>query len=183
MQINTSYNYTNPAFSGYYTKEAKYASRGKLPEDVRLIIESANNILSNKSKKLFSALNMKIEESWEAIKKGESTMKEPVFYLSNKGRTISVKPIYGADKPLILMDVDNGKYTERILFDRKNPRNFRYEKVVPTDYGSATVKSFNSETQQDNFVALSVNEMVERYFPKIISKEIINSYFGRFYEI
>lgn len=183
MQINTFYDYTNPAFSGYYTKEAMWGLPGKPSKEISYIIENSNDILSKKAKKLFAALNTQIEETWAAIKKGKTDLKEPAFYLANRGKAISVKPVYGASKPMILMEVDDGKYTEKILFDRKNPQEFRYEKVVETDHGSATVKSFNSQVQEDMFITKSVNEMVEKYISKILTKNVVKDYFGQFYQL
>ena len=183
MQVNTYYNKSTLYFSsGYYTKEARRVLNRNSLNISDLIFENADDVLSKKSKKLIAAMNTEIEEMWAAIKKGKTHEAEPIFHAVSRGKTVTVKPIYGGNKPSIMMEIDNGKYIEKIVFDRKNPQEYRYEKVIQTDNGSATVKSFNSQNKNDSFIMQSVNEMVEKYIPKILSKNVRSDYFGKFYE-
>jgi len=135
--------------------------------------------LSPKSKKLISALNHQIGITWGEIKKGYSINSQPKFTLIDDKKYIEVKPIYGSNRSLLSIELTDKNYTEKILIDRKQPDNFRYEKSIVTDFGYATLKSFNSEVQHDIDMTKYVNTQIENYFPKILSQNLLEEYFGR----
>lgn len=146
-------------------------------------IETVNDVeyaFSKKAIKLMKALVYEIENTWGDIKKGKLLKSSPVFLTSNKhDGSITIKPIYGGLKPEILMEMTNDKFTQRFIFNRKNPEEFRYEKIITTDFGTATVKTFNSVAQKDLSMIALADEKICAYFPRLISHQIKEEFFGK----
>lgn len=89
-----------------------------------------------------------------------------------KERLITLKPVYQGLNNLLLLEVNSNKSVDRVFINRVKPRDFRYERAILTDHGSATVKSFNALTERNVEIEEKVNEYIEKYFPKILpSKE------------
>ena len=185
MLINTSYNQTAPNFSArYYTRNAQSIKIGLKKYNVSdFIYENPGDILSKKSKKLFAALDTEIEETWAAIKKGEKNLIEPVFYYAKKGKVVTIRPVYGGKQPEIMMEVGDGNSIEKIVFNRKNPQEYRYEKIIETDHGCATVNSYRSHLGDNSELPKGINDMVEKYISKILSRGVVNEHFGKLYEL
>jgi len=135
--------------------------------------------LSVTAKKLFVALDDQIEDDWAEIKNGNKLDDCPRYMFSDKHGFMSIRPIYGGVKPAVLFELGNDKYTERYIFNRSNPEIFRYEKTVLTDYGSATLKSFNSEVEKNNAIMQQADDIIMKYVPKILSEKKQKIYFGK----
>ncbi len=176
MQISNIQNY-NQNFGGYYAKS------NIIREVKNSNVDFCDDIISKKAIKLFRGLSDYIEDIWTKIRKGELDESALKFSIEGKRGAISTfKPIYGANKPIILMDIDSGKYTQRFLFDRKNPTKFKYEKKVLTDYGSATLKSFDSELSKNKEIEKIADENLTKCLPDILPYKYIKDQFGYFNE-
>lgn len=136
-------------------------------------VEAVDNILSPKSMKLVKRGNELIENTWTEIKKGRSKLNSPEFLIEdkNKNSKIRLKPLYNTAHDTLLLEVTGPKYIDKIIVDRKHPNIFRYEKVLITENGSATVKSYNSENSRNSEIIAKVNEIIEKYLPKFFPKE------------
>jgi hypothetical protein len=140
------------------------------------------NVMSNVSKRLIQCMNLYIEETWGAIKSGKIMQSSPKYIYTKKGgEFVTVSPVYYLERPSILMEIDDGKHVDRIIIDRKMPDNVRYERTILTDHGSATVKSFNTQTGKQVELEEMINAQIEDIFPKIISKKILKEGFGKTY--
>lgn len=96
----------------------------------------------------------------------------PHYTIAGKNDKLGlIKPLYQGYKKYILFEILKGKNTERIIINRQNPNSFKYEKVVDTQYGQATTKSFNSDIQRNDTIELKVANYIEEYFPKILSNQ------------
>lgn len=134
--------------------------------------------LTDTSLKLMKGLSDQFELDWKLIKENKLMQSSPYYIIPTKNNnTISFEPLYGSNKPEILMEVDGGKYRQRFIFDRKNPRNFRYEKIVMTDYGYGTVKTFNSMTQTNPEIMKLANTYINDNVVQILDDNIIKDYF------
>ena len=141
--------------------------------------EDVNLEISKKTKKLFTAINNQIEEDWGEIKRSLTFLSAPKYVVADKkDGVVTIQPMYGGIEPELLMEFDNDKYCERLIFSRSNPEKFKYEKSVTTDYGSATLKSFDSSVQKNNEMIMFANEKVSKYIPKVLKQKIKIDYFG-----
>lgn len=131
-------------------------------------INGFETALTPKSINLIKKMSNFIDDTWTAIKKGKSLLEFPKFTVCNKGKVITVKPIYQGMKNAILIEAEDAKNIDRIIIDRVRPRDYRFERSIITDHGSATVKSFNGLKQRDESIEAVVNEYIENSFPKII---------------
>ncbi len=139
-------------------------------------------VMSKTSKRLIQCMNLYIEDTWAAIKSGKSIQASPKYiHVKKGGEVVTVSPIYYLERPSILMEIDDGKYIDRIIIDRKIPDNVRYERTILTDYGSASIKSFNTQSGRQLELEDMINTKVEDVFPKIIPNKILKEGFGKTY--
>lgn len=174
MQIANIQN-NSQNFCGYYAKS----------NIIRAVksnnVDFSDDNISKKAIKLFQGLSDYIEDLWTQIKKGELDESALKFIIEGKKGVISTfKPIYGANKAIILMDIDSGKYTQRFLFERKNPNNFKYEKIVTTDHGTATLKTYNSQQSRNREIEKMADENLLKCLPDILPYKYIKNHFGYF---
>lgn len=135
------------------------------------IVNGFETSLSPKAMNLIKRMSSHIDSAWSDIKKGKSFMDSPFFRIvDSKDNVVTVKPVYQGYRNLILMEVQNDKYIDRILIDRVKPRDFKYERAVVTEHGSATVKTFNGLKDHDAQTEAKVNEYIENYFTKVLPK-------------
>lgn len=151
-----------PAFTGYNTT---FITNITTPKKT----DFKDSILSIKAKAYMHYLSNHIENTWTKIKQGELLQEKPLFMFSDqKGKIITFTPIYGSDTPRILMEIDDGKFCERFFFNRKNPDDFRYEKIRETEYGFATLKTYNSITDVNTNIENLAESTILTYIPQII---------------
>lgn len=129
--------------------------------------------ISPKSIKLVKALDDYIERAWKAIRNGDLTL----CSIPNKKNTVFIKPVYTQKEPSVLFEVDNGKFIERILINRKKPTNFRYEKTIDTEHGSATLKTYNSSVENDYDLNNHVNSIIEKTIPNVLPRRVYLEHF------
>ena len=97
-------------------------------------------------------------------------MEAPTFTRNLVGRNVTLSPLYRAGERSMVLQVDGHKGFERITVD-KYAKEFSYEKVVKTEFGSATTKSYNSKTSpKDKNIVTLVNGILEDYLPKFIKQ-------------
>lgn len=131
-----------------------------------------DNILSNKTVKLVKRADNFIEDTWAEIrnKNSRSKLTRPEFKIKDKENDVILKPLYNTVNPSILLEKRGPKYIDRIILERRNPNNFKYEKSIITPSGSATVKMYDSLRDNDPDIILKVDDMVSKYFPKFLPK-------------
>ena len=125
------------------------------------------------------ALDNHIENTWAKIKKGKLLLSSPKYMLSKDSKLITIEPLYSQTQPAIVFECKKGKISERITFNRKNPNIFRYEKKVTTDYGSATLKSYNSQTENIPEMDNYVDNILQDTLPQIIPTKLLVEIFSR----
>lgn len=135
-------------------------------------LAKVDNIVSNKTIKLVKRADDFIEDTWAEIrnKSNRSKLLRPEFKIKDKENDVILKPLYNTVNPSILLEKRGPKYIDRIIIERKNPNNFKYEKAVLTPSGSATLKMYDSLRENDPDVVLKVDDMVSKYFPKFLPK-------------
>ena len=162
MQITNTINSTNNFSFG--AKRTEYTDYADLNNDGKL---------ADSSIKLVKKLDNYIEDLWKERKKGNIDESDMIFALRGKrGEVAIIKPIYGANTPLVMLKIDNDNQSEIFLFDRKKPNNFRYEKNVVTDYGSATLKTYNSLRDDNQKIEELANEKIHEYIPRVFPNYI-----------
>ena len=77
----------------------------------------------------------------------------------------------------MLFEVEDGKYFEKILINRKKPSQFRYEKNVYTEHGSATLKTYNSEIENNYELNSHVDDIISKSVKDILYKKIYLEHF------
>ena len=166
MSLYNNSNRQIPNFSGSATSLGKIIS-GITPEN------ELDTLLSKTSLKLFKRMDDYIERTWTAIRKKEVHSKSPEYFYANKrDGLITVKPVYNG-KNSILMEIEKNGSVERILFDRKKPCLYRYERSVTTPTGSLTTKIFDSKQNRNPNIEARINNLVEKYFPEIIPYKVM----------
>ena len=111
-----------------------------------------------------------IEDTWVRIRKKEVDLLTPTFTRKISEKQITLSPLYHGNNRSIVLQVDNARGYQKITVDRF-AENFTYEKVVKTEFGSATIASYNSKTSQKNESYTSiVNELLEDYLPKFVKQ-------------
>lgn len=156
MQITNSYN----SYNSYNCKKPNFTGLNT--------INGFETALTPRSFNLIKKMSNYIDDTWTQIKKGNVIMSSPSYTVSDKGKVITVKPIYQGLKNAILVEAEDPKYIDRIIIDRVRPRDFKFERSVRTDHGSATVKSFDGLKQRDSKIEETVNEYIENSFSKIL---------------
>ena len=125
---------------------------------------------SLKAEWLIRRIDDLLEDTWTAIKKGKLLMDEPKYVTVLKNKDVAVlKPIYNGKKSM-LIEISNDKYIENIIIDRTYQSDFTYEKRVITDYGSATLKSYNSKRDNNPQLEKAINAKIEESLSKILPK-------------
>ena len=144
--------------------------------------KSSAAFLSKTSKRLIQCMNLYIENTWADIKAGKILQTSPKYAHKTKaGDIITITPLYAGNRQSILMEIDDGRFTDRIVIGRKIPNNVFYERIIQTDHGSATIKSFNSQNSQSFEFEKMINDRIESIFPKILPVKILREGFGKSY--
>ena len=128
--------------------------------------------VSLKSTRLIHELNKCIDKEWRDIRKGAKIAVSPKFFVQDGNNIIKYEPVYSQSYPALLIEANDGKNVHKILLDRDNPNNFRYEKTVVTDFGYATLKSYNSKTENNSDINKFVSDIIESSTDKIIRNKI-----------
>lgn len=163
-----SLNFTNTNLNSYKLNNYNTSFKGRYPSRDELI-----TIMPFKARKLVKRMDQFFEDNWNDITKSDSGFSNLPFYtLPGKNKEVAtIKTVYQGHNKYILLEVTNDKYTEKILINRKNPDLFRFERTVDTDYGSATLKTFNSEHQRNEDIETRVGDYIEQYFPKVLPRQ------------
>ena len=167
-------NISTPSFEGRSRNLYKISDKAKdyLIKEVDAGLEFERiTAFTDKTQRLINKVDNYIEDLWKDIRKRGTAYKEaPQFMIvGERGKIVTIKPIYGYKKEL-LMSIEDGKYVENFIIDREHPDTFRYERRVYTDYGSATLKSFNNKNGKNKAVEDYTNEQIMKYFPQILPK-------------
>lgn len=150
------------------------AKRKPMLKDIEKVSQEALQIspteLSLEAKKYVQKAHNLIEDTWVRIRKKEVDMVTPTFNRNIFGRNITLAPLYRNSERSIVLQIDGPKSYERITVD-KYAKEFSYEKVVKTEFGSATTKSYNSKTSpKDKNATTLINGILEDYLPKFINQ-------------
>ncbi len=137
--------------------------------------------LSKTSRNLFHCLRVLINDTWKEIKAGNMLNDKPRFIVSDKKEVVTIEPIYGQKRPIISIEVGNKRYTDKFYIDSILPENYKYERTILTDYGEATVKTHDTRNGDNVQLNCFMNNIIEKYFPRIIPKDIKKLIFGRYY--
>lgn len=160
MQINSYSNYNN-----YSCGRKEFSFKGCQP----LEIKGFDTSLTLKSLNLIKKVNDLVDKTWIEIRKSGNRMDFPKFHAADlKGNFVTLKPVYNGLEKKLLFEIENEKYIDRIFINRATPKDYRYERSVITDYGSATTKSFNALKEKDSAIEARVNGYIEKYFPKVL---------------
>ena len=108
-------------------------------------------------------------EDWTSIRKGELIMEEPRFMGVIKGNKAAELRQINNGKNSLLLEISDGKYFEDFIIDRKS-HDFTYEKRVITSHGSATIKSFNSQRDNDSVLEDILSKKIELGLESILPK-------------
>ncbi len=147
--------------SNVIKKPAFKANAAPVVEDV------TNTLFTAKNVRLLKEVENLFDETWIKIKSKKSKKSQPEFIIRKANNTkLTLKALYGGIKDQILVSVEKGELTEQVLIPRNHHDMIRYEKIKKTPYGSATLKSYNSNIQQNNPMELYVNEFLEENLPK-----------------
>ena len=141
------------------------------------VLMSDRGKISKKAAKLMAAVNDCIDRQWKNIKKKGIIDKPPTYIYQDGKSTISIKPVYSQKYPALLIEHNNGKIQQNILLDRNNPNNFRYEKTVATDYGSATLKTYDSRISDNAEINNFVDNLLVKSFEEITTTKLLREYF------
>ncbi len=133
--------------------------------------------VSRKTAKLMAAVNECIDREWKDLKKQGLKDFPPKYICKNKKEVVTLKPVYSQTFPALLIEHDNGKIKQNILLDRTNPNNFRYEKNVATDHGTATIKSYDSRISNDQEINNFVDDLLQKSFEEITTTKLLRQYF------
>ena len=152
----------NPQYSNFTGKHVK-------PKEIaRMSIEEVLNPheLSLSAKTLVKKSHQLMEETWTRIKKKEIKMETPSYTKEFNSKKVTLSPLYNGYDRNIVLNIKEEKNNYRILVD-KTANNFVYEKSVNTDFGSATIYSYNSKiSPKSETTTKLVSELLEEYLPK-----------------
>ena len=131
-------------------------NKNKKQEAIEKVIQKINdnpNDLTPGTKKLIKRVNNLLDEAWSETKKKPNFVKK-----INKNKKISLFPVYTTEKRIALQIEFPDEY-KKITFDER-ATNFTYEKVVKTEHGTATTKSYNSKTSKPDAETIKlINEL------------------------
>lgn len=146
------------------TTPATLAFLGLMPE-----LKVVDNKLSDKSTRLIKKMGDFIEDCWTDIRKGKVSMTSPEYrVITSNNEFVTVKPVYQGYRKLILMEIEDQKYCDRILINREKPQEFTYERSAITPYGTAGLKSYNSAVENNEELNTRVDRRVRDIFSKIL---------------
>lgn len=146
------------------TTQATLAFSGLMPE-----LKAVDNKLSDRSTRLIKKMGDLIEDCWTGIRKGKVSMTSPQYRaITSNNEFVTVKPVYQGYKKLILMEIEDEKYCDRILINSAKPQEFTYERSVITPYGTAGLKSYNSAVENNEELNTRVDRRVRDIFSKIL---------------
>ena len=113
-----------------------------------------------------------IEDDWAKIKKSGNLLDKPQYRVADRqGNLVTIKPVYQSKiNEYILMEVENDKTVDRVLFNRRKPYEYTFEHSVITPYGSASGKTYNSTKEHDKVVEDRVNSYIENFGKKAIKQ-------------
>ena len=162
MQINSINNFN---VNSKYENNVSFSGRRK-------IIDFGENHISPRAIKLIKEMSSVVETDWQIIRNSKNLMDTPKYYTGDKhGHLATVRPIYQHLKKFILMEVDDGKYIDRVIIDRARPNDYKYERALITPHGSATLKSFDSTLERSFDIEHRVSNYIETYISKICNSE------------
>ncbi len=162
----------------YYTNSVSF----KAATNFDRILPPDKGTISKKTVKLINELNSCIDKEWTDIKQGKNMAEKPIFQIMDGNKHVSFEPVYAQKYPALLIDINDGKYNERILMDRDNPNNFRYEKMIETDHGNATLKTYSSINGGNSEIDRFVNNIVENNLERILSNKMWDRILNRIEE-
>lgn len=159
----------NSITNTYSTQHSKQIQFNGLEKPITEALETS---LSLKSLSLIKKMDRLIEQTYTEMRKSGTLMDTPKFRTADsKGNLVTVKPLYHGIKNNIFVEIDDGKYIDRIIINRVRPRDYKYERSVITDHGSATIKSFDGLREHNHSIEDRINNYIEKYFPKILPAE------------
>lgn len=149
---------------GLVTKRSTFVQRNN-----EVVKNTLDNGISIVNKKLVIKASNLIEDMWTDIKKGNLPKDEPKINIKpSKQYPAVLKPMYGGKRDgELLLEITGPKFSERIFLNRMYPTKFRYEKVVDTPSGHATLKYFDSQVSSDNILTQHVNKCVHDYLTEV----------------
>lgn len=170
----------NPAINSYNKNISKtnYANYTPNFNGKCLDKKGIDSIMPVDAKRLIHKMNLFIEKEWKEIRRNKTGFYDKPYYTlaGKKDEVATLTPIYQGQERHLLFEISKNGKTERIIINRQHPDSFKYEKIVDTNFGYATTKSFNSDKQRDDGIEYQVGKYVSEYFPKILASKI-------FYEI
>lgn len=134
--------------------------------------------ISKKTAKLVIALNEYIDNEWKIIRESNKLYSSPLFSSTNGKKSTFIKPIYNQKYPALLIEQIDGSICKRILLDRGNPNNFRFEKTVETDHGFATLRSYDSRIDNNKEINMDVDNILCNALEDIISTKLMRKFFA-----
>ncbi len=146
-------------------KPAFKANAAPIIEDV------TNELFTSKNSRLLRKVEILFDEAWAKIKSKKQKMVPPEFSHITKGQIVTLKPFYGGTQAQIMLNVEKGDLTERLLIPRGFHGSYRYEKIKKTQYGSATIQSFNSNIQKDSKMDMHINSLLEENLPAFLNQK------------
>lgn len=148
-------------------------SKKRLVEELanKSIEQMAEHGISLKADGLVKKVGYLIGEDWTKLRKSGNPMDTPVYRLVDKDNFVTIKPVYHQFKNSILMEIEDNNHIERILINRQKPSDYTYERAVITPYGSASGKTYNSQTGNDKKIESRVNDYINKYFGKVLTND------------
>lgn len=148
------------------------------------ILKAADTVkefnISLRNRKYVNKASNLIEDMWTKIRKGELNMDSPKITIKpKKSPSAILSPVYNTSDGELLLEILDKKFTEKIYMDRRYFKDFRYEKTVYTDHGSATLKYTDSRVTKDDKIAHQVNERINLYLDELFSPLRIQKYFTK----
>ena len=113
-----------------------------------------------------------IENDWAKIKKNGNLLDSPQYLVADKkGNFVTIKPVYQSQtEKYILMEVENDKTIDRVLFNRRKPYEYTFDHAAITPYGSVSGKTYNSTKEHDKIVEDRVNSYIENFGKKAVKQ-------------
>ncbi len=146
-----SYKTNTTAFRGYTTIAEP------LIEDF-----SKDVFLTTKSSRLLKKVEVLFDETWQEYK-SKKLKSIPEFKHIRRDSNVTLKPIYYGKQNEILLNIDRGEEIERVTIPRERHNSYKYEKIKRTPYGTATLKTYNSNIQKDEAMDSRINMLLEEY--------------------
>lgn len=160
----------NPISANIYTERLRL-KRLKAPKK-GLENPIVENGITKKSIEIMKQLNEIIENDWAKIKKSGNLLESPQYRVTDKkGNFVTIKPVYqNKIEEYVLMEVENDKTVDRVLFNRRKPYEYTFEHAVITPYGSASGKTYNSTKEHDKNIEDRVNSYIDTFAKKAVKQ-------------